>query len=66
MLHEVTLGQEDEEEDTITWNLTANGECTSASAYVAQFFDDASTLMNKMVRKMWGPPKIKFFAWLAI
>ena len=57
---------QDEVEDSIVWNLTANGECTSASAYKAQFFGATSTHMNKTVWKNWATPKVKVFAWLAI
>ena len=53
-------------QDTIVWNLTSNGEYSTSSAYKAQFFGATSTNMNKLVWKAWAPPKIKFFAWLAI
>jgi hypothetical protein len=53
-------------QDSITWNLTSNGEYTTTSAYKAQFFGATLTDMNKMVWKVWAPPKVKFFAWLAI
>jgi hypothetical protein len=63
-LREVHLHEDTQ--DTIVWNLTTNGEYTSASAYKAQFFGAISSNMNKLVWKAWAPPKIKFFAWLAI
>ena len=53
-------------EDSIVWNLTSNGEYSTSSAYKAQFFGATHTNMNKLVWKAWAPPKIKFFAWLAI
>ena len=53
-------------EDKIVWNLTTNGEYSTSSAYKAQFFGATSTNLNKLVWKAWAPPKIKFFAWLAI
>jgi hypothetical protein len=53
-------------EDAILWNLTENGEYTTTSAYKAQLFGSKLTTMNKMVSKIWAPPRIKFFAWLAI
>jgi uncharacterized protein with LGFP repeats len=37
--------------DTIVWNLTSNGEYSSASAYEAQFFGATLTNFNKMVWK---------------
>jgi hypothetical protein len=51
-------------EDSIIWNLTPSGEYSTNSAYNAQFFGATQNNMNKMV--WWAPPKIKFFAWLAI
>jgi hypothetical protein len=56
----------EEIEDSIVWNLTSNGEYSTASAYNTHFFGTTSTNMNKLVWKAWAPPKIKFFAWLAI
>jgi hypothetical protein len=56
----------EENEDSIVWNLTSNGEYSSASAYEAQFFGATLTCFNKLVWKNWAPPKVKFFAWLAI
>jgi hypothetical protein len=53
-------------EDTITWDTTTNGEYSSSAAYNAQFFGALTTNMNKLVWKAWAPPKIKFFAWLAL
>jgi hypothetical protein len=63
-LNEVTL-REDVEDD-IAWNLTSNGIYSTTSAYKAQFFGATSTIMNKLVWRVWAPPKMKFFAWLAI
>jgi hypothetical protein len=56
----------EENADSIVWNLTSNGEYSSASAYEAQFFGATLTCFNKLVWKIWAPPKVKFFAWLAI
>ena len=53
-------------DDEITWRLTANGQYTAASAYKAQFFGAISTNMKRMVWRPWAPPKVKFFAWLAL
>jgi mannosylglycoprotein endo-beta-mannosidase len=53
-------------DDSIIWNTTSNGEYSSTAAYNAQFFGAMTTNMNKIVWKVWAPPKIKFFAWLAL
>jgi hypothetical protein len=52
--------------DSIVWNLTANGEYSSASAYEAQFFGATLTNFNKLMWKVWATPKVKFFSWLTI
>ena len=53
-------------EDTIIWKLTPNGEYSAASAYKAQFFGAEASNMKSLVWKVWAPPKVKFFAWLAL
>ena len=50
----------EEVDDTITWNLTENGEYTSSSAYKAQFFGAITSPMSKAVWKAWGPQKSIF------
>ena len=57
---------EEDRVDSVAWKHTTNGEYTTASAYRAQFLDIARTEMNKTIWKVWAPPKIKFFAWLAL
>ena len=57
---------EDNLEDTIAWNLMPSGEYPAASAYKAQFFGAEATSMKSLVWKVWAPPKVKFFAWLAL
>jgi hypothetical protein len=57
---------DEDEQDSITWNFTWNGDYTTTSAYHAQFLGARLTNMNKMVWKVWTPTKRKFFAWLAI
>ena len=52
--------------DTIIWKLSPNGEYSAKSAYKAQFMGAILTPMNKVIWKVWAPPKVKFFAWLAI
>jgi hypothetical protein len=54
------------EEDTILWKHTANGDYSASSTYNVQFLTITRTDMNKVVWKPWGPPKVKFFAGLAI
>ena len=53
-------------DDDITWKFEANGEYSAGSAYRAQFLGSTSTVMNKTIWKVWAPPKVKFFSWLAI
>jgi hypothetical protein len=57
---------QEEIEESIVWNIMPSGEYPSKSAYKAQFFEATTTSMNMLVWKSWAPPKIKFFAWLAI
>jgi hypothetical protein len=51
-------------EDSISWNLTAHQQYTTASAYKAQFTGCIRTLNLATIWKTWAPPKGKFFAWL--
>lgn len=37
-----------------------------SAAYKAQFLGMTLSPMDQMVWKVWAPPKVKFFAWLAI
>ena len=53
-------------EDDITWKHTTFGHYSAASAYKAQFLGLVLSPMDKMVWKVWAPPKVKFFAWLAL
>ena len=41
-------------------------EYSAKSAYKAQFMGAILTPMKKVIWKVWAPPKVKFFAWLAI
>ena len=52
-------------DDDITWKFEANGEYSAGSAYRAQFLGSTSTVMNKTIWKVWAPPTVKFFSWLA-
>ena len=52
--------------DEITWNLNENGQYSSKSAYKAQFFGATLSPTSSSVWRIWAPPKVKFFAWLAV
>jgi len=52
--------------DNITWKLTADGIFKTKSAYDAQFIGSTSTNFEKLIWKVWVPPKCKVFTWLAI
>lgn len=53
-------------EDTITWTTTARGVYTAKSAYQFQFNGSTNVTLCTSIWKPWGPPKCKFFAWLAV
>lgn len=53
-------------EDDIVWKHTTSGHYSAASAYNAQFLGMTFSPLDHMVWKAWAPPKVKFFAWLAI
>jgi hypothetical protein len=53
-------------EDDITWKHTTNGIYSAASAYKAQFLGKILSPMDYMIWKIWAPPKVNFFVWLAI
>jgi hypothetical protein len=48
--------------DDITWTLLASGQYSTTSSYKVQFFGAISTNMNKVVWKIWAPPKNKSLA----
>lgn len=52
--------------DEITWNRTESGQYPSKFAYKAQFFAATLSPITSSVWRIWAPPKIKFFAWLAV
>ena len=64
LLHEVHL--DELSEDDILWKHSVSGHYSAASAYKAQFLGLVLSPMDKMVWKVWAPPKVKFFAWLAL
>ena len=53
-------------DDDILWKHSASGNYSAASAYRAQFLGLVLSPMDQMVWKVWAPPKVKFFAWLAL
>jgi hypothetical protein len=54
------------EEDTISWNLTPHGKYTTSSTYKAQFIGRVKTVELAMIWKTCPPPPCKFFAWLIL
>ena len=52
-------------EDEIVWKHTDSGLYTAASAYKAQFHGMIRSPLEHVIWKVWAPPKVKFFAWLA-
>jgi hypothetical protein len=52
-------------EDDITWKLTESGHYSTKSAYDLQFLGSTFSSLYKSMWKMWAPPKIKLFTWLA-
>lgn len=53
-------------EDDIVWKHMTNGHYSAHSAYKVQFPSMTFSPLDHMVWKAWAPPKVKFFAWLAI
>jgi hypothetical protein len=53
-------------EDTISWNLTRDGNYSTTSAYKAQFVGYVKTPDLASIQKTWAPPKCKFSAWLLL
>jgi hypothetical protein len=52
--------------DQIEWKLSANGEYSTKSAYMAQFLGDMDTDLDQLIWKARAPPKCKIFAlWTA-
>jgi len=52
--------------DTIRWKWTANGVYSARSAYQFQFLTSTLSNFNQLIWNTKIPPKIQFFAWLAI
>ena len=64
LVHDFHL--DDQAEDNIIWKHASNGIYTASTAYKAQFLGLTLSPMDRMVWKAWAPPKVKFFAWLAL
>ena len=64
LLHDFHLDMQ--AEDDIIWKHANDGIYTASSAYKAQFLGLTLSPLDRMVWKAWAPPKIKFFAWLAL
>ena len=52
-------------QDDIIWKHTTSGRYSATSAYKAQFLGATRSPMGQTIWKVWAPPKVKFFAWLA-
>ena len=59
LVHDFHL--DEQAEDDIIWK-----HATASTAYKAQFLGLTLSPMDHMVWKAWAPPKVKFFAWLAL
>lgn len=64
LVHDFQL--DEHTEDEIVWKHANDGVCTAATPYKAQFLGMVLSLLDRMVWKAWAPPKVKFFAWLAL
>ncbi|KAM3309857.1 hypothetical protein ACQJBY_030885 [Aegilops geniculata] len=64
LVHDFHL--DEQAEDNIIWKHANNGIYTASTAYKAQFLRMTLSPMDRMVWKAWAPPKVKFFAWLAL
>ncbi|XBI06310.1 hypothetical protein VPH35_134341 [Triticum aestivum] len=57
---------DEQTEDDIIWKHANDGIYTASTAYKAQFLGLTLSPMDRMVWKAWAPPKVNFFAWLAL
>ena len=64
LIRQVTL--QEGVEDDIVWALSENGQYSAKSGYSAQFFAAIHSPISSSVWKIWAPPKVNFFAWLAL
>lgn len=64
LAHEFQL--DEQAEDDIVWKHFMDGLYSAATAYKAQFLGLTLSPMDSMGWEVWAPPKVKFFAWLAL
>ena len=64
LVHDLHLDQQTD--DDIIWKHANDGSYSAATAYKAQLLGLTLSPMDFMIWKAWAPPKVKFFAWLAI
>jgi hypothetical protein len=53
------------EPDRLVWKWTDSGSYTAKSCYLALFQGSTMSSSWKLTWKTWGPPRVKFFSWLA-
>lgn len=58
--------QLNDQEDQITWKLTADGKYSAKSAYDVQFMGSYCTFRPKWIWAAHAEPKHRFFAWLLL
>lgn len=61
-----SLTLDDRTADSIRWKWTANGNYSASSAYHFQFSTRTLSNFPKLIWQIKIPPKIQFFAWLAV
>lgn len=64
LLQEIQL--QPEQEDQITWLLTADGSYTAGSAYRIQFLGTTISMTASLTWRTRAPPKNRFFVWLML
>jgi hypothetical protein len=55
-----------DQQDSVSWKWTANGQHTVASAYDCQFLGAMAFFLDTLLWKDLAEQKIKFFAWLVL
>jgi hypothetical protein len=63
-LHNIELSPE--QEDTIIWFHTSDGQYTAKSAYNLQFLGMTTSITADTTWKTKAPPKCRFFTWLML
>ena len=64
LIHDFHL--DEHSKDDIIWKHSTDGLYSTPTAYKVRFLGLTLSPMNFMVWKVWAPPKVKFFAWLAL